>query len=135
MVSKRVLLVEDSALIHKLVRATLRNYPREIEVYVANDGVEGLVMLNQHPDTDLILLDVNMPNMSGLEFLSTVRKEPVFDDVKVVLQSTEDRQADIERGLAAGASGYLTKPFTAAELHALLDEMFEDPSPMPQPSK
>ena len=123
--SKKVLVVEDSALIHKLVRLIIKSYSEDVEVYVANDGLEGLVMLNQHPDTDLVLLDVNMPNMSGLEFLSKVRSEGAFDNVKVVLQSTEDRQADIERGLDAGASGYLTKPFTAQQLRAILEESFE----------
>lgn len=123
--SKKVLVVEDSPLVQKVLQATLQAYSADdIEVHIAGDGVEGLSKLNENPDTDLILLDVNMPRMSGLEFLAKVREESAFDAIKVVLQSTEDHQDDVRRGMEAGANGYLSKPFTAPDLHALLDEMF-----------
>ena len=121
---KKVLVVEDSLLLHKMFDLSLRAYPtHEIEPVFAIDGREGLIKLGQHNDVDLILLDVNMPNMSGLEFLEHLRREEAFRDVAVVLQSTEDQQEDIDRGLEAGAVGYLTKPFTPAQLHALLDNV------------
>ena len=69
-----------------------------------------------------------MPTMSGLEFLRRVRAEKVFEDVAVILQSTEDQEEDIQRGLEAGANGYLTKPFTTPQLHELLDTIFLDES-------
>ncbi len=123
--TKKILVVEDSLLMQKMLRATLEAYrTHEMDSYFAADGHEGLVKLNEHPDTDLILLDVNMPNMSGLEFLRQVRNQPPFDDIIVVLQSTENHQEDIDRGLEAGAADYLAKPFTPTQLHDLLDQLF-----------
>lgn len=121
---KKVLIVDDSQLMHKMYDMALRAYSGcEVELHFAADGFEGLTRLHEHPDTDLVMLDVNMPSMSGLEFLERVKAEKAFDSIPVVLQSTEDSEQDIERGMALGARGYLTKPFTPQRLHALLDEM------------
>ncbi len=122
---KKVLIVEDSLLLHKMYVQLLNAYKNsEIDAHFAVNGQDGLTKLHQHPDTDLIILDVNMPTMSGLEFLRQVKSEKAFEEIAVILQSTEDKQEDIDRGLAAGATAYLTKPFTPARLHALLDEVF-----------
>ncbi len=118
---RKVLVVDDSLLMHKMYALALRAYPGGAEALFAASGLEGLARLQEHPDTALVLLDVNMPGLSGLEFLAQLRAEPALRDVPVVLQSTEDQQADMERGLAAGARGYLCKPFTPQQLHHLLD--------------
>ena len=90
----------------------------------AQNGQEGLVRLHEHPDTDLILLDINMATMSGLEFLSRVKSESAFRSIDVILQTTEDSSRDVARGLEAGARAYLPKPFTPQQLHEKLDEVF-----------
>ena len=124
MMPKKVLVVDDSLLLHKMYALALKAYGKcELEAHFAADGRDGLAQLHDHPDTDLILLDVNMPTMSGLEFLQQVKAEQVFRDIPVILQSTEDSEGDIERGLEAGARGYLTKPFTPQQLHELLDDV------------
>jgi CheY-like chemotaxis protein len=117
----KVLVVDDSLLMHKMYALALRAYPRGVEVLFAANGREGMARLQEHPDTALVLLDINMPELNGLEFLARLRAEPALRDVPVVLQSTEDQQEDMERGLQAGARGYLTKPFTPPQLHQLLD--------------
>jgi CheY-like chemotaxis protein len=122
----KVLVVDDSQLIHKMYELALRAYPRcELESHFASDGFEGLAQLQRHPDIGLIMLDVNMPSMSGLEFLTRVKAEPALRGIPVVLQSTEDSEDDIRRGMEAGAWGYLTKPYTPQRLHALLDEILD----------
>ena len=127
---KKVLIVEDSLLMHKIYEMALKSYTKfEVEPHFAADGQEGFIKLQEHPDLDLILLDVNMPTMSGLEFLRRVRAEPVFENITVVMQSTEDHQDDIQRAMESGAAGYLTKPFTTTQLHELLDSMFEEAAP------
>lgn len=122
--SVKVLVVDDSVLLHKMYDLALRAYRGcAVEPLFAGNGREGLIQLQAHPDVALILLDVNMPTMSGLEFLKQVKSEPAIAGIPVVMQSTEDQQADIQRALEAGATGYLTKPFTPAQLHALLNDV------------
>ncbi len=128
--NKKVLIVEDSLLMHKIYEMALKSYNTfEVESHFAIDGHEGFIKLQEHPDFDLILLDINMPTMSGLEFLRRVRAEPVFDNITVVMQSTEDQEEDIQRAMESGAAGYLTKPFTPSQLHELLDAKFSEAAP------
>jgi len=123
-VTKQVLVVDDSRLLHKMYDLALQAYPRcRIRPHFASDGYEGLAQLQAHADVALILLDVNMPAMSGLEFLRRAKAEPAMAAIPVVLQSTEDQADDVRRGLEAGACAYLAKPFTPAQLHALLDDV------------
>lgn len=122
--SVKVLVVDDSVLLHKMYDLALHAYRGcAVQPLFAANGREGLIQLQAHPDVALILLDVNMPTMSGLEFLKQVKAEPVIAGIPVAMQSTEDQQGDIQRALEAGAVGYLTKPFTPAQLHALLDDV------------
>jgi two-component system chemotaxis response regulator CheY len=121
---KKVLVVDDSTLLHRLYAAVLAAYTRyEVDALFAEDGEAGLRQLHDHPDVDLVLLDVNMPTMSGLDFLRRVKAQAALRSLRIVLQSAEDSGADIARGLEAGAAGYLTKPFTPPQLHAVLDQM------------
>lgn len=121
---RKVLVVDDSMLLHKMYGMALEAYPgREVKALFASDGAEGLARLHEHPDIALVFLDVNMPTMSGLEFLRRVRTTPTFDDVRVVLQSTEDSDDDVTLGLETGADAYLRKPFGHADLFALLDRL------------
>ena len=119
---RKVLVVDDSLLLHRMYELALRSYARcVVEPHFAASGAEALTRLAEHPDTALVMLDVNMPAMTGLECLEKLRREPALSEIPVVLQSTEDQLSDIQRGLAAGARGYLTKPFSPAQLHQLLD--------------
>jgi two-component system chemotaxis response regulator CheY len=120
--TRQVLVVDDSRLLHKMYDLALRAYRGcVVEPRFASDGREGLAQLHAHPEVALVLLDVNMPTMSGLEFLRLVKAEPALADLPVVLVSTEDQLDDIRRGMEAGAAGYLAKPFTPAQLHSVLD--------------
>lgn len=87
------------------------------------DGCEGLERLAEHADIDLVLLDINMPNMNGLEFLEKVRADPALERLPVVIVSIEGGAKDIERGLAAGANGYVSKPFRAEDIQAQLSRL------------
>lgn len=109
---RKVLVVDDSKLMHKMYEVMLRQYP----LVYALDGRQALERLQEHPDVDLVLLDVNMPNMNGLEFLAQVRGERPPDDLAVIIISTEGREEDTARGLEAGASAYIKKPFQTEEI-------------------
>lgn len=109
---RKVLITDDSKLMHKMYEVMLRQYP----LVYALDGRQALERLREHPDVDLILLDINMPNMNGLEFLEAIRSSEGHKDIRVIIISTEGRDEDTQRGLEAGASAYIKKPFHSEDI-------------------
>jgi two-component system, chemotaxis family, chemotaxis protein CheY len=110
---KKVMIVDDSRTVRQQVAATLA--PAGFEVVVAEDGVEGLERIAQMPDLALIFCDINMPRMDGLEMLMAA-KQGGAKSIPVVMLSTEGRSDLIEKAKQAGATGWLVKPFNAAQL-------------------
>ena len=92
-------------------------------VYEAGDGLEALEAL-KNQSVGLVLSDINMPNMDGLEFLSRVRAEPAWRDLPVLMISTEGAQAKVLEAVERGASGYVRKPFTAEQIKDKLAGLF-----------
>lgn len=113
---RKVLVVDDSKLMHKMYEVMLRQYP----LVYALDGRQALDRLQEHSDIDLVLLDINMPNMNGLEFLAQLRSDGSRSDLSVVIISTEGREEDTARGLEAGATAYIKKPFQTEEILAVI---------------
>jgi two-component system chemotaxis response regulator CheY len=118
---KKVLVIDDSALIHHMFRMALMRY--KCEIVFAKNGQEGLEQLALHPDIGLVLLDINMPVMSGLEFLKKLKDLGAYSGVPIIIQSTEGKEEDAKRGMEFGASGYLTKPIQTAALHAMIGKL------------
>ena len=117
---RKVLVVDDSKLMQKMYEVMLRQYP----LVYASDGRQALDRLREHPDVDLVLLDVNMPNMNGLEFLAQLKAEGGFaDGMAIVIISTEGREEDTARGLEAGAAAYISKPFHSEEILAVISRL------------
>ena len=111
-----VLIVDDSAAIRKILQRVLRQTEIPIgQVYEAGDGVEALETLRQQ-SIGLVLSDINMPNMDGLEFLTKMRAEQVWQSIPVLMVSTEGTQAKVLEAVERGASGYVRKPFTAEQI-------------------
>ncbi len=109
---RKVLVVDDSKLMHKMYEVMLRQYP----LVYAMDGRQALDRLAEHADIDLVLLDINMPNMNGLEFLNQLRSDGSRSGVSVIIISTEGGEEDTARGLEAGAAAYVKKPFRSEEI-------------------
>ena len=114
----RALVVDDSRTVRAIVGKTLRD--EGLEVIEAANGREGLDRLRQTPDMDLILVDWNMPEMNGLDFIKAVRADRAYDTVRIMMVTTETEQAQVMRALDAGANEYLMKPFTRDVLVAKL---------------
>jgi two-component system chemotaxis response regulator CheY len=119
--AKEILVVDDSALIHQMYKMTLMRYKSTI--LIAKDGQAGLDLLAQHPDICLVLLDINMPVMGGLEFLKKVKELGKYSHIPIIIQSTEGSEENTKRGLELGAAGYVTKPIQTAALHALIAKL------------
>ena len=129
---RKILVIEDSDLHVKMMDMILKSYEGTgTRILHAANGREAITRLCDDPDVDLILLDINMPVMSGLEFLDYRKREGVFEEIPVIIISTEGDDEDIFRGLEAGACGYLTKPFRADELYTIVKRvLFEMMNPV-----
>jgi two-component system chemotaxis response regulator CheY len=111
-----VLVVDDSAAIRKILIRVLRQAAIITgQVYEASDGLEALQSLKEHP-AQLILSDINMPNMDGLQLLSTLKSTPEWKPIPVLMVTTEGSQASVLEALKLGAAGYVRKPFSAEEI-------------------
>jgi two-component system, chemotaxis family, chemotaxis protein CheY len=108
----KILVVDDSKLMHKVYEVMLRQYP----LVHAHDGRDALDKLREHDDIDLVLLDINMPNMNGLEFLAALPDESSNGSPTVIVISTEGKEEDTRKGLEAGAVAYIKKPFRSEEI-------------------
>jgi two-component system chemotaxis response regulator CheY len=119
---RKILAVDDSALIHQMYKLFLSRY-KNCKLISAMNGLEALDKLGQEEGIDLILLDINMPVMNGLEFLQRLQKESAYQSIPVIIISTEGKEEDTIRGLKMGAKGYVKKPFQASELHSLIEKI------------
>ncbi len=108
----KILIADDSALMHKLIAALL---PGTALVH-ARDGTEALSRLEEHPDVSLMIVDLDMPRMNGLELVRHLETAGVLARVPVVVMTTEGKEQDAIACLRAGAAAYLRKPFQHDEL-------------------
>ncbi len=116
---RSVLVVEDSASTRALIRAVIEDMGEDIYTVEAATGFEALKLLPQSR-FDLIITDINMPDINGLELISFVKNNPSYNHIPMVIVTTERGSEDKARGLALGASAYVTKPFKADELQEVI---------------
>lgn len=121
---KKILVVDDSELIHQMYRLVLHRY--NCTIADAMNGQDALDILAVEKDIELILLDVNMPVMNGVQFLEQASVSGIVRTVPVIIISTEGKEEDTIRGLKLGARGYLKKPFHPSQLHELIDTIFKN---------
>ncbi len=112
----RALIVDDSSVMRKIVEKSLRQAGLPLsEVFEAGNGAEGLTVL-QDKTVDLILSDINMPAMDGLEFVKQLQSLEKAKNVPVVMITTEASESHVVQALSHGAKGYIRKPFTADQV-------------------
>lgn len=113
----KVLIVDDSAVMRKIVERALRQAGLDLgEVVEAGNGAEALIAVRRGGGLDLILSDINMPVMDGLEFLRNLMAEDLAKGVPVMMITTEGSESRVVEALSAGARGYLRKPFTPEQV-------------------
>lgn len=111
-----VLIVDDSAAIRKILLRVLAQTDLNIgDVLEAGDGIEALKVL-EAKKIGLVLSDINMPNMDGIQFLTSVRARPEWAGIPVIMITTEGSQAKVLEAVQLGAQGYVRKPFTAEQI-------------------
>lgn len=120
---KKILIVEDSPAMRGLI-ASIIDEVGDCEVVEVSNGFEALRQLPRERFA-LIITDINMPDINGLELLSFVRKSPQSADTPVIIVTTESSETDRDRGMALGANAYLTKPFEPESLVSMVKELLE----------
>jgi two-component system, chemotaxis family, chemotaxis protein CheY len=116
-----VLIVDDSSTMRKIISRSLRQAGLQVDdIYEAGDGIEGLSVM-EGKSIQLILSDINMPNMDGLEFIKNVRAKGVT--VPIVMITTEGGEDILKEALTNGASDSIKKPFTPEQLNEKLGGM------------
>jgi two-component system chemotaxis response regulator CheY len=120
---RNVLIVEDSKAIRSMIRMALEEAGGFFAIEAGN-GFEALKTLpTRH--FDLIITDINMPDINGLELIGYVKSNPTYRAIPLVIVSTEKSEEDKKRGIALGAAGYIVKPFKKEELLAVIMKVLE----------
>jgi len=119
-----VLIVDDSAAIRKILQRVLHQAEIPIgQIFEAGDGQQAVDTLEEH-SVGLILSDINMPNMDGLQFLGRLKASDAWRQVPVIMITTEGSQAKVMEAVQLGARGFLRKPFTAEQIKEKLTGLF-----------
>ena len=118
---KTILIVEDSSTTRALIRAVIDELG-DFETVEAATGFEALKVLPRQ-QYDLIITDINMPDINGLELINFLRSNVRYSHVPIIIVSTERSEEDKKRGMALGASAYVAKPFKSAELQETIKKI------------
>lgn len=117
---KKLLIIDDEPGVRALVRMTLD--VTWVEILEAADGEEGIAMAREHRP-DIVLLDVMMPNLNGFDVCKALKSDPDLRATTIVMLTARAQDADVTRGLAAGADDYFTKPFSPLALMAKVEDV------------
>jgi two-component system chemotaxis response regulator CheY len=117
-----ILVVEDSATMRSLIASTLEELDAAVKITEAGSGFEALRLLPRG-DFDLIVTDINMPDINGLELVAFLKQNPSYAGIPLIIVSTEGSARDREKGLGLGADAYLVKPFEPQALRGLAREL------------
>lgn len=116
-----LLVIDDEPFIGRIVRMQFERGPYKVSV--AGDGKSGLDFLSQHADVDVILLDLNMPGVTGIEVLETVRRDEGLRHAAVVVLTAAGQIGQVERARDLGAAVIVTKPFSPKKLYRQIGEL------------
>ena len=120
----RILIVEDSPTMRSLLSSSLEELEGVVKITEASSGFEALRELPRGT-YDLVVTDINMPDINGLELVSFVKSNDAYREIPLVIVSTECSERDRERGLELGADAYLVKPFDAEDLRETVRGLLE----------
>jgi two-component system chemotaxis response regulator CheY len=115
----RALVIDDSRAVRMIIGQILREIG--MEVLEAGNGLEALEQMKRNPDVELLLVDWNMPQMNGFDFIRAVRSEHAYDAVRILMVTSESQGEQVNQALNAGANEYLMKPFNKDVLVAKLN--------------
>ncbi len=110
---KTILIAEDSSSVRNFISLALKI--KGFKIVAAEDGMDALEKLPKH-NFDLLVTDLNMPNIDGYQLISTVRSDPQYSELPIIILSSLSQDEDIEKGIEVGANSYLVKPFNTKRI-------------------
>jgi len=119
---QRILVVEDSATMRSLLASTLEELDVPVKVTEAESGFEALRCLPRE-DFDLVVTDINMPDINGLELVSFIKSNEAYRSIPLIIVSTEGSERDRDKGLELGADAYMVKPFEPETLRQVVRDL------------
>ncbi len=120
---RSILIVEDSSTTRALIKAIIEEVG-DFHTVEAGSGFDALKLLPTQ-EFDLIITDINMPDINGLELINFMKNNPQYKDLPLIIVSTERSEEDRKRGMALGAAAYITKPFNANELREIIKQVID----------
>jgi len=119
---QRILIVEDSATMRSLLASTLEDLEIPVKITEASSGFEALRLLPRE-DFDLVVTDINMPDINGLELVAFLKGNARYRSIPLVIVSTESSERDRDKGMGLGADAYLVKPFEPEALQLVARDL------------
>jgi two-component system, chemotaxis family, chemotaxis protein CheY len=121
--SKVIMTVDDSVSVRQMVSFTLKK--EGYEILEAVDGVDAVSKLNGNTPVHMMITDLNMPNMEGIELIKNVRMNPKYKFMPIIMLTTESQEARKQEGKAAGATGWIVKPFKPEQLLGVIKKVLK----------
>jgi len=118
--NKKILIIEDNPSQSKILEMFFRK--KGFETIVCDNAEAGLKELEENNDFCLVTLDINLPGMNGLHLLSTIRRDPKFDNFPIVMISALCQDSNIDQAMKLGANDYLTKPVSLDKLESIIQK-------------
>jgi CheY-like chemotaxis protein len=122
--SHHLLVIDDEPHIGRIVRMQFERGPYRVSL--ADDGAAGLAFLAENPDVDCVLVDLNMPGMSGSDFLGTARADARYAKIPMLVLTAAGQIGQVEEARAKGAAAIITKPFSPKKLYRQVAELLGD---------
>ena len=119
----KLMIVDDSQTMIRILSKAAKMTVEDLELFYCHNGQEALDCLKENTDISLILLDINMPVMDGKEFLKIIRNDSQYNDLKIIIQTTETGDSEIKEMVKLGISGYLTKPYQTQKAIDLIKQL------------
>jgi two-component system, chemotaxis family, chemotaxis protein CheY len=117
--------VDDAKVIRMMMGNLVSRFMKGSEFVQAENGAVALKVLEENPDVKMIFVDWNMPIMNGFEFIKCVRANPAYNDIKLIMVTTEGEKSKVAEAAKVGINGYVVKPFEAETLEKVLRRYFE----------
>lgn len=122
---KKILVVEDSKITSDLISSILEDFPA-VDVVKAETGFKALRAIPAEGPFDLIITDINMPDITGLELLGFLRSSEEYKNIPIIIVSTEGRDEDIKKGFSMGANEYIVKPFKPEAISRVIKKYLKE---------